>query len=60
MKLHNRFPALVGKQEVNVMLVVQEEILRKHCGISGMFQYVETCLDARIFVLIVCAHLLTW
>ena len=60
MKLHNRFPALVGKQEVNVLLVVLEEILRKHCGTSGMLQYVETSLDARISVLIVCAHLLTW
>ena len=60
MKLHHRFPALVGKQEVNVLLVVLEEILCKHCGTSGMLQYVETSLDARISVLIVCAHLLTW
>ena len=59
MKLHNRFPVLVGKQEVNVLLVVLEENLRKHCGTSGMLQYVETSLDVRISVLIVCAHLLT-
>ena len=60
MKLHNRFPALVGKQEVNVLLVVLEEILCKHCGTSGMLQYVETSLDVRIYALIVCAYLLTW
>ena len=59
MKLHNGFHALIGKQEVNVLLVVLEEILRKHCGTSGMLQYVETSLDVRIYALIVCAYLLT-